>query len=77
MSAIVAHFDIPYSRCLDPNGKVVGPLPEFAGDAEYLNWLYRALVRARSFDAKAWRTRRRIDFIFAQPNPSNLQSPSR
>jgi len=53
MSAIAAHFDILYSRCLDPSGRVVGALPDFARDGEYLTWLYRALVRARSFDAKA------------------------
>ena len=53
MSKIVAHFDVSYSRCLAPDGKVVGSLPEFAGNVDYLKALYRALVRARSFDAKA------------------------
>lgn len=53
MSKIAALFDVRYSRCLAPNGKVVGSLPEFAGNVDYLKALYRALVRARSFDAKA------------------------
>jgi len=53
MSDVAAHFDIYYSRCLDPDGKVVGPLPAFASDIEQVSALYRALVRARSFDAKA------------------------
>ena len=53
MSEIAAHFDVRYSRCLDPHGKVVGQLPEFAGNPEQLVELYRALVRARTFDAKA------------------------
>lgn len=53
MGKITALFDVRYSRCLEPTGEVVGSLPDFAGDIEYLTALYRALVRARSFDAKA------------------------
>lgn len=53
MSKITALFDVRYTRCLDRNGKVIGSLPEFAADNEYLTALYRALVRARCFDAKA------------------------
>jgi 2-oxoisovalerate dehydrogenase E1 component alpha subunit len=53
MTETVAHFDIGYSRCLDPNGRVVAPLPDFAKDPANLVALYRALVRTRSFDAKA------------------------
>jgi len=49
----VARFEIGYSRCLEPSGKVVGSLPEFARDPANVTALYRALVRARSFDAKA------------------------
>ncbi len=53
MSEITAHFDVHYTRCLDPIGKIVGSLPEFAKDIEAVTALYRALVRARSFDTKA------------------------
>ena len=53
MTETIARFDVRYSRCLDPNGNVVAPLPDFAKDAASLVALYRALVRTRSFDAKA------------------------
>ena len=53
MTETIARFDVHYSRCLDPNGNVVAPLPDFAKDAASLVALYRALVRTRSFDAKA------------------------
>ncbi len=53
MIETVARFDISYTRCLDPNGKVMGPLPDFAKDPANLTELYRALVRTRTFDAKA------------------------
>ena len=53
MSETVARFEVGFSRCLDPNGKVVGPLPDFARESANMIALYRALVRARSFDAKA------------------------
>jgi pyruvate dehydrogenase E1 component alpha subunit len=53
MTEIVARFEIGFSRCLEPTGKPVGPLPEFAADRANLASLYRALVRTRAFDAKA------------------------
>lgn len=53
MTETVAQFQVTYSRCLDPSGKPVGPLPGFARDAAAVTALYRALVRTRSFDAKA------------------------
>ena len=53
MTEIAAHFDVHHSRCLDPDGKIVGQLPEFARNFEHVTALYRALVRTRSFDAKA------------------------
>ena len=46
-------FEIDYLRCLDRNGAVVGALPNAAEDPEFAKRLYRALIRARSFDAKA------------------------
>jgi pyruvate dehydrogenase E1 component alpha subunit len=48
----VATFEVPYTRFLDPDGKVVAPLPPFAEDAEHLERLYRAMVLTRRFDAK-------------------------
>lgn len=49
----VARFEIGYSRLLDPTGKVVGPLPSYGREPANLIGLYRAMVRTRSFDAKA------------------------
>jgi 2-oxoisovalerate dehydrogenase E1 component subunit alpha len=49
----VARFEIRYSRFLDPKGRPVRPLPDFARDPAELTALYRAMVLARSFDAKA------------------------
>jgi pyruvate dehydrogenase E1 component alpha subunit len=47
------HFEIGYSRCLDPAGKPVGELPARARDIERLVTFYEAMVRTRIFDAKA------------------------
>ena len=49
----VARFEIRYSRFLDPKGNAVRPLPDFARDRAELVALYRAMVLARRFDAKA------------------------
>src|SRR5215813_13713756 len=49
----VARFEIRYSRFLDPKGNAVRPLPDFANDRAELVALYRAMVLARRFDAKA------------------------
>jgi 2-oxoisovalerate dehydrogenase E1 component subunit alpha len=46
-------FEIDYRRCLDREGAVVSPLPKQAEDPEFAKTLYRALIRARGFDAKA------------------------
>ena len=48
----VATFEIPYTRILDPDGKVVAPLPDFAQDDEHLIRLYQGMVLTRRFDAK-------------------------
>jgi pyruvate dehydrogenase E1 component alpha subunit len=50
---IVAHFDVPFVRCLDPEGRVVDDLPPLASDSETLRSLFRAMIRVRLFDAKA------------------------
>ena len=52
-AATVARFEIRYSRFLDPKGKAVRPLPDFAADGAELVALYRGMVLARAFDAKA------------------------
>jgi pyruvate dehydrogenase E1 component alpha subunit len=52
MATIAAHFDVHHTRYLDPAGQLVQPLPADA-DAATLTALYRALVRTRTFDAKA------------------------
>lgn len=52
-SAVAARFEIPYRACLDPQGHLIGSLPAFAADAELLRRMYRMMVRARAFDAKA------------------------
>jgi len=49
----IAEFTITLSRCLDPAGIPVSPLPDFARDATQLIALYRAMVLTRTFDAKA------------------------
>jgi pyruvate dehydrogenase E1 component alpha subunit len=51
--SVVARFEIRYTQFLDPQGKVVAPLPEFARDAEKLVALYRWMVLMRAYDAKA------------------------
>lgn len=49
----IATFAIEWTQLLDPDGKVVGPLPDFARDENELAALYRAMVLTRTFDAKA------------------------
>ena len=48
----VAHFDINYTRYIDATGKLVQPLPKEMDKAALIA-LYHALVRTRTFDAKA------------------------
>jgi pyruvate dehydrogenase E1 component alpha subunit len=52
-SHVAAHFEIAYRSCLDLDGRPVGPLPPFVADADSLRRMYRTMVRARAFDAKA------------------------
>jgi len=49
----IASFAIRNRRFLDPDGTVVTPLPAFARDARDLVPLYRGMVLARAFDARA------------------------
>ena len=53
MAATAASFQILFTRCLDAGGEVLAPFPASASDRESLRRLYRALVRTRTFDAKA------------------------
>jgi 2-oxoisovalerate dehydrogenase E1 component alpha subunit len=53
MSMRTASFAIDCSMYLDPQGNPVGKLPNFASDGALLRQLYSAMVRARTFDAKA------------------------
>ena len=48
-----ASFQIEYLKFLDPQGKVVSPLPAFAQDPAVLTTLYKAMVLMRTYDAKA------------------------
>ena len=50
---VVARFEIHYSQYLDPQGKVVQPLPKFARDSKNLVTLYRWMTLMRAYDAKA------------------------
>jgi pyruvate dehydrogenase E1 component alpha subunit len=49
----VAEFEIKYHQFLDPSGKVVGSLPEFARDREGMLKMYRLMTLVRTFDTKA------------------------
>ena len=49
----VAHFEIGYTQLIDPQGEATQPLPAFAREPAALIALYRAMVLARAFDAKA------------------------
>ena len=50
---LVAQFEIHRSQYLDPAGRVVQVLPEFARDPQALVGLYRWMVLMRVYDAKA------------------------
>lgn len=49
----VAEFQIQYLRHLSPQGRPIGELPAFANDSEELLKMFAAMLRARTFDAKA------------------------
>jgi pyruvate dehydrogenase E1 component alpha subunit len=50
---IVAEFTIRYRQILDPRGRLVAPLPGFAGDLDEVVAMYVAMTRVRVFDIKA------------------------
>lgn len=49
----VAHFEIPYTRYLTPDGNLEQPLPDFAQQAQNLIEMYRMMVLTRQFDRRA------------------------
>jgi pyruvate dehydrogenase E1 component alpha subunit len=49
----IAEFQIEYNQFIDPEGKPVGELPEFARDPEQMLRMYRVMTLTRSFDTKA------------------------
>jgi pyruvate dehydrogenase E1 component alpha subunit len=49
----VAEFQIKYRQILDPEGRLVAPLPRFAEDPAEVVRMYEAMTRVRVFDAKA------------------------
>jgi len=52
-TVVTANFEIKLTRYLDQSGKLLNALPEDTDDPNILKALYRALVRTRTFDAKA------------------------
>jgi 2-oxoisovalerate dehydrogenase E1 component alpha subunit len=50
---IVAEFQIPLLRYLDAQGQIVNELPPFAQNDDELLKMFGAMLRARTFDAKA------------------------
>jgi pyruvate dehydrogenase E1 component alpha subunit len=49
----VASFEVRYTQFLDRHGATTQPFPKMAADSSRLVPLYRAMVLARTFDAKA------------------------
>lgn len=52
-SKSVATFEIDFTRLMDADGSLCGPLPDFAQDPATLTGFYRDMVLTRAFDAKA------------------------
>ncbi|HWP94774.1 MAG TPA: pyruvate dehydrogenase (acetyl-transferring) E1 component subunit alpha [Gammaproteobacteria bacterium] len=53
MRKTVARFEIGYTQYLDPSGKPLGPLPDFARNVDELLRMYRMMTFVRQFDTKA------------------------
>lgn len=49
----VARFEIPFRACLSVDGRLLGDGGRAAADSQLLLRMYRMMVRARTFDAKA------------------------
>jgi 2-oxoisovalerate dehydrogenase E1 component alpha subunit len=50
---VVARFEIRRRSYIGPDGTVLAPLPDFAGQTALIVSFYRAMVLARAFDLKA------------------------
>jgi pyruvate dehydrogenase E1 component alpha subunit len=50
--AIVCRFEIEHRQYLDPDGRAVRDLPEFARDRDLMTRLSRLMVLARAFEQK-------------------------
>jgi pyruvate dehydrogenase E1 component alpha subunit len=50
---VIATFEVRRTRYLQPDGTPTGPLPRWAQEPAHLLALYRAMVRTRTFDARA------------------------
>lgn len=50
---VIAEFQIGYNQYLDPEGKPVQELPDFAKNNEEMLRMYRLMTLTRSFDTKA------------------------
>jgi pyruvate dehydrogenase E1 component alpha subunit len=50
---VIAAFEVRRTRFLDPEGRATGALPRFAEDPKEVVRVYRAMHRARRFDARA------------------------
>ncbi|WP_375737440.1 pyruvate dehydrogenase (acetyl-transferring) E1 component subunit alpha [Pseudomonas boanensis] len=48
-----SRIDLSFTRYLDPEGRLVGELPDWADDFNLLTQLYRRMVLTRLFDQKA------------------------
>jgi pyruvate dehydrogenase E1 component alpha subunit len=51
--SIAARFEIPYRASLSADGRLIGEPPPAAADGPLMQAMYRMMVRARTFDAKA------------------------
>jgi len=49
----IAKFSVDFVRCIDPDGKPVAELPNFAGDQSEMLKMYKLMVLTRVFDTKA------------------------
>lgn len=47
-----SRIDLPYTRYLDPEGRPLGPLPDWVEEGARVVELYRAMQRTRLFDQK-------------------------
>ena len=46
-------IELPYTRYLSPDGRLIGAMPDWADDFNLLTRLYRQMVLTRLFDQKA------------------------